>query len=99
MTNLFSSTVIIMTIRHVQKLTEEPVDSGYSIIGRKIQISTFVSVVHVFLIIAFSVALFLIDNVLNKQSNFNYQMQSVAIFLGGALDIFIAYVMFFVLEK
>ena len=26
-------------------------------------------------------------------------MQSVAIFLGGALDIFIAYVMFFVLEK
>jgi len=89
---------MVLTIQHVRRLTDEPADSTYSIIGRKIQISTFVSIIHVFLILTFTVAVFLVDNVLNNESNLDYQMQSLAIFLGGMLDIFIAYVMFFVLD-
>ena len=71
----------------------------HSIIGKKVQINTLVSSAHVVLIIAFTTAVFLIDNALNDSSNFDYQMQSVAVFLGGALDIFISYVMFFVLDR
>jgi hypothetical protein len=102
-TNIVCCAILGLVIRFVKKITRDPLKFAASLqseeLEEKVGLNIFVTVAHIVIIFAYTVVLFVGDNFESKlQVNALYRSRSALIFFSTLLDIFIAYMMWFIAD-
>lgn len=103
-TNLISCAVLALTIRFVSNLTKEPeyVRSTFQNgdFHQGIRVNLLVTSVHITLIAFYTIVSFLVDNLSPKFTlDAFYRLNTAFYFVSGLLDIFVAYMMWFLMDE
>ena len=94
---------MVMVVRHVHKLTQKPFKMlqlmHNSDQQSKRRMNALVTSAHIVLILSFTILSFLIDNVFIGFSSAADSLTACLFISGGLLDIFVAYMMFFIFSE
>jgi heme/copper-type cytochrome/quinol oxidase subunit 2 len=104
LTNLLACAIMLLVLRHVRRITKQPIDlipeHMTSSVSEACRINTLVTSFHITLIVAYTLLSFLADNVyVNKQETTSFRISSLWYCLAAILDIFVAYMMFFIFDE
>jgi hypothetical protein len=103
-TNMLGCGIMILVIRHVRKITQQPTHTYLpecmtSNVNEACKMNTLVTSVHIILIVTYTLMSFLADNVfiLNQETT-AVRVTSTWYSFAAIIDIFVAYMMFFILD-
>ena len=102
-TNAASCVILALVIRFVKKLTSQPIQLAVSLqndeLQAKIGLNLAVTGTHIVIISAYTVILFVGDNFESVFSETTvYKLRTGLLLISGILDIYIAYMMWFMAE-
>jgi len=103
-TNLVSCVILALVIRFVRRITSQPIQYAVSLQSEELQakvgLNTAVTATHIVIITAYTAVLFVGDNF---ESVFSpdtiFRLRTCLIILSVVLDIFIAYMMWFMMDE
>lgn len=102
-TNILCCVILGFVIRFVQKITKQPLDFAVTLqseeLQEKVGLNIFVTIAHIVIISAFTAVLFFGDNFASELPlNSLFRSRSALLFFSALLDIFIAYMMWFIAD-
>jgi len=103
LTNCLSCFILYLVIRHAYKLTHLVRDHGFNghhdRMNREQRLNTLVTSLHAVIIFSYTVLYFLTNNVFTYGTAARINLDTALVCLSAVQDIFLAYMMFFVLDE
>ena len=102
-TNIVCCVILGLVVRFVRKITREPLQYAASLqnedLQEKVGLNIFVTIAHIVIIFAYTVVLFVGDDFESKLTDDAlYRSRSALLFFSMLLDVFIAYMMWFIAD-
>ncbi len=94
---------MVLVIKHVKRITKQPIDrnstlTGSDTLSQKVQMNFIVTASHIVLILTYTIVMFLADNFVSLQQNAVDRLNTSVFFFSGLLDLFMAYMMWFMTD-